>query len=277
MILTFELRASAGGRLAEARSYFAARAGYALRDGRLQYVSEDTEVTFVVQIDQAASALSLEVPYARPHVFGLEVEREVAAVTRALGLVAYDARGALTPLAAEEVRRAYAMGNAAACAGLPASTPSLPAGKLERVWGWNVRRRLLDESSATAATIPKVHLVRDVANDEILSSVVWRSYREALLPLVDVFVLVLEGDDPMWISRDDLARTGLPSELRPAAFDYGLLDPVVGLDHLATRSVPEAVQARIREKARREALRPIPFAEVMTRELLPAPARTDVR
>ena len=271
-MLTFELRASAGGRLAEAGSYFEARAGYALRDGLLHYVSEETEVTFAVRIDPAASTLVVEVPYARPHVFGLEVEREVAAATRALGLVAYDARGALTPLAAEEVRRAYAMGNAAACARLPASTASLPAGKLERLWGWNVRRRSIEESSATAASIPKVHLVRDVATGSIVSSVVWRSYREALLPLVDVFVIALEGRDSVWITRDDLARTGLPCELRPAAFDYAIFESVVGLDHLATRPVPEAVQVRVLEKARHGELRPIPLAEVRTRELLPSAA-----
>jgi hypothetical protein len=182
------------------REYFRSRRWYEDQGEQLGYANADTGVYFSFHLGAAAPAcLSFNINYFRPHVFGLEATRELAAVAAHFSLLVDDpqiggmGRGAFTN---EGFLGGWNAGNLEAHRALlssrheghePIAHHSLPAAVLERIWRWNHDRLRLQDALGKVF-VPKISFLQRAGT--LRTFVVWSDAIPVALPDVDLLVLV---------------------------------------------------------------------------------------
>ena len=161
-----------------------------------------------------AANLSFNLNYFRPPFFGLEAVIEVSALVRHFGFKVDDpqmdgmGRGEFSE---EGFLRGWNFGNLLGYHaylsprpdGSPskgrASVPQLPESELERIWGWNYRRRELQDRLGDDVYVA---LVRPLLQDGVLSSmIVWGDGISEVLPEVDQVVFYRDQLGPRKLFR----------------------------------------------------------------------------
>jgi hypothetical protein len=210
------------------REYFRSRRWYEDQGDQLWYADEDTGVYFSFDVgadddepgpeEPAASGgdgltptcLSFNLNYFRPHVFGLEAEQELAAVTsrfsllvddpqvRGMGRGAFRSAGFLAGWDAGNLAAHRALLSSAHDGHVPLAHHSLPAATLERAWRWNYDRQGLQDTLG-GVFVPKISFVQQGGAARTFA--VWGDAIPVALPDVDLLVLVRDELAPRRLFR----------------------------------------------------------------------------
>jgi hypothetical protein len=196
------------------RGYFERRKHYKLSGAQASYRHEDTGVYFSFQFqeDDSEPAVSFNLNYSRPHIFGLEAEPEVDAFVQAFSLEVSDPQtggmgdGAYS---SEGFLRGWNAGNKFARQALGTLNrevkPTLPAQVIDRCWRWNLARAEAQEDLSTTQMLPCfVPKIVALRQDGVRTAVVWGGAMAVVIPPVDGVLLV--GDQPgvRYASLDEL-------------------------------------------------------------------------
>lgn len=275
----------------EVVAYFSERPGYRVdeasgRSGLVAYANEDTGVSLSFRAStEPPVVVSLLVPYLKPHIFGLEAEREAHALAARFDFDVIDphaegmGRG---PYSSDGMLRGYAIANAAEHAKHEALERGemfvLPSGTLTNAWRWNIQRAALQRALGEHAFVPKVITVaHPKASSELFdaaTAIVWSRFMPAFLPFVDVLILTTdELPRPIWIPRADVVDLLETLPVMSPRFRYGTLEPA-GLAHYDARSVTPRLTSAIIALARKlgdapvsDLPRVIPTERVLSKEI----------
>lgn len=192
------------------RAYFDGRAHYELGENQACYANEDTGVYFTFDHneqtldgeEEIAHSVMFNMNYYRPTFFVLEAEPEVSAFVERFGCSIHDPQthgmGA-GPYTAEGFTRGWKHGNEFGYSAIlegekaPQSIRTRGTEELEKVWRWNVQRKLRSEEIAKDIFIPRIMYA--VVGGDLVSLCVWPDAISTLIPRVDL----------LWIPRDELA------------------------------------------------------------------------
>ena len=206
----------------DVQAYFDARPLFDVGNREALYRNEDTRTLFRFTWGDEASdearaiktlrdaqrnhALSLldvrfELHYARPRVYALEAEPELAAFASHFGLAVFDpqARGMGTGAYSREgFLRGWTHGNRAALAAAARSAPAprvtLPAEVRERHWRWNLGRAELERALGPGVVVPLIAYVRHDAR--VCAAVIWGDASNIALPEVELILLARQAIAP---------------------------------------------------------------------------------
>lgn len=212
---------------AELEAYFRGRPWYQLNGTQAFYGNEDTGVYFTFELEERSPdedeesraagegeeedpadglrpiALSFNINYVRPSVFGLEAERELSALVERFGLSVDDpqmngmGRG---PYSAAGFLAGWGHGNAFGYRAVvehirkepgeqaATFTTVLESAELERCWRWNLQRADLQREMGEEVFVPRISFLR--WDGGIRSFAVWGDAMPIALPDVDVLMLV---------------------------------------------------------------------------------------
>jgi hypothetical protein len=141
---------------------------------------------------------SFNVNLIRPSFFGLEAAGELDAFSRRFGLIVHDDQidgqvaGAFS---SEQFIDSWSATNRWACSAVRESSDenvlTYPGDRLQKIWRWNFQRRATQEAIGDSVFVPKISFA--LTNDAVRTFVVWPDGIPALLPEVDVVVLVREA------------------------------------------------------------------------------------
>jgi hypothetical protein len=228
------------------------------------------------------------VSYFRPHVFGVEAEREVSAFVERFELDADDpqvggmGRGAYS---AEGFLRGYDDGNRAAheifFAARSGAEPvhSLPRAALERAWRWNYCKGSLQDRFASLERVP-CFVPRIILFDRpsgewpVSTGVIWSDARPIAIPEVDLVILAAGGGRPRWAPHADLGPILSQFELRSATHKdqqdaaeepFGLAHHMVDYDASVP---PPGLLGELMHLGQRDPPRVLAEATVLTHELV---------
>ena len=249
------------------REHFRSRRGYTEQGGEFWYQNEDTGVYFSFDLHEGedvgedldadgaasvddglrATCLTFNLNYFRPHVFGLESEREVSALVARFSLLVDDPQNegmARGPYSSVGFLRGWDAGNLfghrAILGQMDKGEPSisnprldaLPKETLESIWRWNYGRPQLQHELGDDVFVPRIQLVRDEGAPR--SFVVWGDAIAVAVPDVDLLVLV----------RDELAPRKLFGRKRDMCLaKAAALRPLVGLGRRVESDTPYTVFA----------------------------------
>ncbi|HET6898290.1 MAG TPA: hypothetical protein VFK70_08075 [Vicinamibacteria bacterium] len=241
------------------RQHFRSRRGYKEQANQFWYQNEDTGVYFSFDLhddeggadsEEAESVsdglkptcLSFNMNYFRPHVFGLEAERELSALVARFSVLvddpqsdgmargAYSGAGFLRGWNAGNLFGHRAILSQMAKGNPPASSPNmdaLPRETLENIWRWNYRRHDLQQDLGDDVFVPGIRLVRNDGGPR--SFVVWGDAIPLAVPEVDLIVLV----------RDELAPRRLFGRKRDTCLvTWAALRPLLGLGRRVEGETP---------------------------------------
>ncbi len=245
------------------REYFTHRKHYEVSDSQACYQNEDTGVYFLIDHNEGeeedpeaiSSTASLSLNYYRPHIFGLEAADEIAAFIEHFGFSIHDPQNEGMgdgPFSKEGFLRAWNHGNEFGYSAVllgdnpPETVWSLPGGHLEKIWAWNYRKALVQESFGEDIFVPRVFFM--MVAGQVVSAAVWPDAISELIPQVDC----------LFVGRDELAprtlfggrkkdRILLPfSELLSDLEPYETLKYSLPAYQVSAPRAPEHLRKRIR-------------------------------
>jgi hypothetical protein len=197
----------------EMRAYFQEREYYQVSDVQAFYDNENTGVSFSFNehdVERSSSGpvdirgdrpyldllpVAFNINYFRPHIFGLEAERELTMFVAHFDLLVYDpqidgmADGIYTP---GGFLKGWNSGNDFAHSALFSASPSseiyaLPTEKIEGYWRWNYAyERLTEEYEDMGLFVPRIWFV--TYRGKLRSAVSWAEGIEIALPMVDLIL-----------------------------------------------------------------------------------------
>jgi hypothetical protein len=189
------------------------REHYGVSDTQAAYHNENTGVYFT--FDQADDGLAFNLNYFRPHVFGLEAEREVTALVEKFRPEIEDPQSegmGEGPYSPEGFLRGWNAGNLFAHRVMRSHQEeaplTLPAATLEWVWRWNYEKEHYQDELNTAEMVscfvPTIWLLsRPSEPARVLTACVWGEAMPIALPEVDVVLVVGQPIRLLW--RAELA------------------------------------------------------------------------
>jgi hypothetical protein len=275
------------------REYFTSRRSYTFREtqegAHAAYENEDTGVYFSFVWGDGCGP-SMRVNYVRPHVFGLESEREVTAFVTSFEPAIDDpqsegmGQGPYTP---EGYLRGWNAGNVSACRAFSSALEGAsddracrrrwPAATLERMWRWNFHRWRTQDVFSTIEMepwfVPRIVLLDD--SKELRSAVVWSPRVMILVPEVDaVLVPAAAGSPSRIVGLAELGSVLTKHSRHPAArrVKLGTEEWPLGIDawgvHWEGEDPPTEIQRALATRGRPFEGRRLQWDQVLTEEAL---------
>lgn len=228
-------------------AHFSGRKHFTIAKDDVRYGNKDTGAYFFAKLrcgrnllmQRTVTTAEFEVNYFRPSFFGIEAEKEIAALVAAFRPRVSDPqmRGmGEGPYSAEGFLRGWNFGNRFSVRSALASEPeraipSMPAEELRAVWAWNYRRAEL-QSLWPRCFVPIIMVFR--IDGHLRRIVVWGEGMPVLLPQVDHVLVVPDGSREKrvglasWSEIVDLAkRAGFDTAQDPLELLYLAPPPAI--------------------------------------------------
>lgn len=178
-----------------------------MEDDSAQYQNDATAVHFRFSFWNSEDyCASFNINYARPHVFALEAEPEIASFVEHFGLSIDDPQThgmGSGPYSREGFLRGWNAGNGFAVkafserANFRAGKVLLPKHIIEQVWRWNFGSKALQAELSQDIFVPRVLYINQ--NGNILTAITWVG-KASIMPAVDIVLIGREPPQP-WFKR----------------------------------------------------------------------------
>lgn len=180
-------------------TYFKQRKNYETTDKQVLYQNEVTGVYFIFDLGEAEMdeqpdllPLSFNLNYFRPHVFGLEAEREVKALVEKFDLLVSDCQidgMGEGEFSSQQFLSGWNKGNEFGYRAIIEQNPNeklltLPTAKIETCWRWNFAQAELQQKLGDDVFVPRFMFLKRAG--EVATSVVWPDGIPIAIPEADI-------------------------------------------------------------------------------------------